>query len=69
MMGISAIITGVFLFSYTAARSPTADLAFTCISGLWGNFGESTPLPQAIEPARDLDKGGISFQGLTHFFP
>ncbi|RVX66123.1 hypothetical protein B0A52_10057 [Exophiala mesophila] len=38
MMGISAIITGVFLFSYTAARSPTADLAFTCISGLWGNF-------------------------------
>ncbi|KAK5046614.1 hypothetical protein LTR84_007375 [Exophiala bonariae] len=38
MMGISAIITGVFLFSYTAARTPAANLAFTCISGLWGNF-------------------------------
>lgn len=47
MMGISAIITGVFLFSYTAARSPTADLAFTCISGLWGNFGEFAPLGTA----------------------
>lgn len=40
MMGISAIITGVFLFSYTAARTPSANLAFTCISGLWGNFGK-----------------------------
>ena len=40
MMGISAIITGVFLFSYTAARTTEANLAFTCISGLWGNFGK-----------------------------
>lgn len=54
MMGISAIITGVFLFSYTAARSPTADLAFTCISGLWGNFGEFVFLTLA-RPARDAN--------------
>ncbi|KAF2488476.1 MFS general substrate transporter [Lophium mytilinum] len=38
MMGLSAIITGVFLFAYTAARTPTANLAFSCITGLWGNF-------------------------------
>ncbi|KAF2812093.1 MFS general substrate transporter [Mytilinidion resinicola] len=38
MMGLSAIITGIFLFAYTAARTPTANLAFSCVIGLWGNF-------------------------------
>ncbi|RMZ86200.1 hypothetical protein DV737_g196, partial [Chaetothyriales sp. CBS 132003] len=38
MMGISAIITGIFLFGYTGARTPVANLAFSCITGLWANF-------------------------------
>ncbi|RFU26387.1 hypothetical protein B7463_g9954, partial [Scytalidium lignicola] len=38
MMGASAIITGVFLFTYTAARTSAADLAFSCVTGLLGNF-------------------------------
>ncbi|KAL6241223.1 hypothetical protein RBB50_011902 [Rhinocladiella similis] len=38
MMAISAIITGVFLFAYTGARTQAANLAFACITGLWGNF-------------------------------
>ncbi|RQM07421.1 hypothetical protein DH86_00003210 [Scytalidium sp. 3C] len=38
MMGVSAIVTGVFLFGYTAARTSAADLAFSCVTGLLGNF-------------------------------
>ncbi|KAL4802004.1 hypothetical protein BDV18DRAFT_167120 [Aspergillus unguis] len=38
MMGASAIITGVFLFAYVGVKTPTASLAFTCITGLLGNF-------------------------------
>lgn len=39
MMGISAIITGVFLFAYVGVNSPTSSLAFSCVTGLLGNFG------------------------------
>ncbi|KAL4915023.1 hypothetical protein BDW62DRAFT_219680 [Aspergillus aurantiobrunneus] len=38
MMGISAIVTGVFLFAYVGVKTPTASLAFTCVTGLLGNF-------------------------------
>ncbi|KAK0660930.1 putative MFS-type transporter PB1E7.08c [Lasiodiplodia hormozganensis] len=38
MMGLSAILTGVFLFAYTAARTETQDLAFQCVTGILGNF-------------------------------
>jgi hypothetical protein len=38
MMGGSAIVTGIFLFAYTAARTPAGNLAFSCITGLLGNF-------------------------------
>jgi MFS family permease len=37
-MGISAIITGAFLFGYTAAQSRTMDLAFNCVSSMLANF-------------------------------
>ncbi|KAL4936964.1 hypothetical protein BDV06DRAFT_232908 [Aspergillus oleicola] len=38
MMGISSIVTGVFLFAYVGVKTPTASLAFTCVTGLLGNF-------------------------------
>jgi len=37
-MGGSAIVTGIFLFAYTGARTTTASLAFSCVTGLLGNF-------------------------------
>ena len=39
MMGGSAIVTGIFLFAYVGVDTPTADLAFSCVTGLLGNFG------------------------------
>lgn len=39
MMGISSIVTGVFLFAYVGVETPKASLAFSCITGLLGNFG------------------------------
>lgn len=39
VMVISAIVTGVFMFAYTAARTPEANLAFTCVTGMVGNLG------------------------------
>ncbi|KAJ6098595.1 hypothetical protein N7467_000130 [Penicillium canescens] len=38
MMGISAVVTAVFLFAYVGVNSPAADLAFSCITSLLGNF-------------------------------
>ncbi|KAG2421295.1 hypothetical protein HFD88_005269 [Aspergillus terreus] len=38
MMGISSIVTGVFLFAYVGVETPKASLAFSCITGLLGNF-------------------------------
>ncbi|KAK9781719.1 putative Major facilitator superfamily domain-containing protein [Seiridium cardinale] len=38
MMAISAILTGVFLFAYTAVRSEASDIGFQCATGILGNF-------------------------------
>lgn len=38
MMAISAILTGVFLFAYTAAKTEAADIGFQCATGILGNF-------------------------------
>ncbi|OOF93958.1 hypothetical protein ASPCADRAFT_516918 [Aspergillus carbonarius ITEM 5010] len=38
MMGISSIVTGVFLFAYVGVNSQTSSLAFACITGMLGNF-------------------------------
>ncbi|KAL2824286.1 Clavaminate synthase-like protein [Aspergillus cavernicola] len=38
MMGISSIVTGVFLFAYVGVKTPTSSLAFSCITALLGNF-------------------------------
>ncbi|TVY43432.1 putative MFS-type transporter [Lachnellula occidentalis] len=38
MMGGSAIVTGIFLFAYTGASTTAGDLAFSCVTGLLGNF-------------------------------
>ncbi|KAL4892806.1 Clavaminate synthase-like protein [Aspergillus ambiguus] len=39
MMGISSIVTGVFLFAYEGVKTPDASLAFSCVTGLLSNFG------------------------------
>ncbi|PYH87785.1 Clavaminate synthase-like protein [Aspergillus ellipticus CBS 707.79] len=38
MMGLSSIVTGVFLFAYVGVTNQTASLAFTCVTGILGNF-------------------------------
>ncbi|KAL4735056.1 hypothetical protein BDV11DRAFT_212292 [Aspergillus similis] len=38
MMGISSVVTGVFLFAYIGVKTPTSSLAFSCVTGLLGNF-------------------------------
>ncbi|THV71519.1 hypothetical protein D6D28_04376 [Aureobasidium pullulans] len=38
MLGASAIVSGIFLFAYTAAENRAGDLTFSCITGLFGNF-------------------------------
>ncbi|KAJ5326257.1 uncharacterized protein N7506_009359 [Penicillium brevicompactum] len=38
MMGGSAVVTAVFLFAYVSVTSPSADLAFSCITSLLANF-------------------------------
>jgi hypothetical protein len=45
MMGISAILTGVFLFAYTRVRTEAADIGFQVATGILGNFGTWIPLP------------------------
>lgn len=40
MMGLSAVLTGVFLFAYTAAKTQEADVGFQCATGILGNFGK-----------------------------
>jgi hypothetical protein len=44
MMGISAVVTAVFLFAYVGVNSPSADLAFSCITSLLANFGKKQQL-------------------------
>lgn len=38
MMAASAVLTGVFLFAYTAASTQAADIGFQCATGILGNF-------------------------------
>jgi len=40
MMGISAALTGVFLFAYVGVKSSAGDLGFQIATGILGNFGE-----------------------------
>lgn len=37
-MTLSAIVAGVFLFAYTAARTEATNLAFNCVTSMLGNF-------------------------------
>lgn len=39
MMAFSAILTGVFLFLYTLAKTEAADVGFQCAVAILGNFG------------------------------
>jgi Na+/proline symporter len=45
MMGGSAILTGIFLFAYVGVNTVAGDLAFSCVTGLLGNFGKNTQDP------------------------
>lgn len=40
MMAISSVLTGVFLFAYTAVDTETADIGFQCATAILGNFGQ-----------------------------
>jgi hypothetical protein len=44
MMALSAILTGIFLFLYTLAKTEAADIGFQCATGILGNFGMSSAL-------------------------
>lgn len=39
MMALSSVLTGVFLFAYTAVGTEAADIGFQCATGVLGNFG------------------------------
>lgn len=39
MMALSAVLTGVFLYLYTLAKTEAADIGFQCATGILGNFG------------------------------
>jgi hypothetical protein len=45
MMGISSIVTGVFLFAYVGVKTPMSSLAFSCVTGLLANFGTPAVTP------------------------
>ncbi|OLN86859.1 putative MFS-type transporter PB1E7.08c 1 [Colletotrichum chlorophyti] len=40
MMAASAVLTGVFLFAYTAVGTEAADIGFQCATAILGNFEE-----------------------------
>lgn len=40
MMALSSILTGVFLFAYTAIGTQAADIGFQCATAILGNFGK-----------------------------
>lgn len=44
MMGLSAAATSVFLFAYTSASTETQNLAFECVTSVFGNFGKNHSL-------------------------
>lgn len=43
MMALSSVLTGVFLFAYTAVGTEAADIGFQCATGILGNFGAFSP--------------------------
>ncbi|GME33567.1 MFS general substrate transporter [Neofusicoccum parvum] len=73
VIAISAVATGVFLFSYTAVRTPAANLALSSITGLVGNLEYATLFaftPESFPaPYRGLGSGFAStllrFGGLS----
>lgn len=40
MMALSSVLTGVFLFAYTAVNTEAADVGFQCATAILGNFGQ-----------------------------
>lgn len=42
MMALSSVLTGVFLFAYTAVGTQAADIGFQCATAILGNFGKLT---------------------------
>lgn len=40
MMALSSVLTGVFLFAYTAVGTQAADIGFQCATAILGNFGK-----------------------------
>lgn len=40
MMALSSVLTGVFLFAYTAIGTQAADIGFQCATAILGNFGK-----------------------------
>lgn len=45
MMAMSAALTGVFLFAYTAVKTEAANIGFQCATAMLGNFGMSPTYP------------------------
>lgn len=61
MMGISAVVTAVFLFAYVGVSNPTSSLAFSCITVLLANFG----MPSSLEFHRIQANDTQSMQSCT----
>lgn len=40
MMALSSVLTGIFLFAYTAIGTQAADIGFQCATAILGNFGK-----------------------------
>lgn len=66
MMALSSVLTGVFLFAYTAIGTQAGDIGFQCATAILGNFGKQDPRdPPPIFPGSlDLDVFG-SLSGLA----
>ncbi|KAJ5973910.1 hypothetical protein N7481_011120 [Penicillium waksmanii] len=61
MMGISAAVTGVFLFAYVGVNTPTSSLAFSCVTSLLANFEYAViSAPIYVSAALWVAVGGLS---------
>lgn len=71
MLGASAIVSGIFLFAYTAAENRAGDLAFSCITGLFGNFGQSLQFnrPDIDKPSNRRTEYAIMYAFTPESFP
>lgn len=52
MMALSSVLTGAFLFAYTAVGTEAADIGFQCATGVLGNFGTYLPRAQPSSTGR-----------------